>query len=134
MVEQGPETEWGVEALQDRLEAGEEFFVFDVRNEDEFSSWQIEGRGPLPTVNVPYYEMLGLGEFDDVVDSFEAYLAESWVEKLPRDKTIQVICRSGQRAYYATRLPAAWIRRAQRVRGMLSRAYASFFLQEGPIE
>ena len=58
MADKSTGTEWGVEALQDRLEAGEEFFVFDVRNEDEFESWQIEGRRPLPTVNVPYYEML----------------------------------------------------------------------------
>ena len=94
------DTEWGVEALQDRLEAGEEFFVFDVRNEDEFAAWQIEGRRPLPTVNVPYYEMLEFDEFDDVVDSFKAYLEQSWVAKLPRGQAILAVCAKGDTSEY----------------------------------
>jgi len=95
MADESTGVEWGVEALQDRLEAGEEFFVFDVRNEDEFESWQIEGRRPLPTVNVPYYEMLEVDEFDDVVDSFKAFLDERWAAKLPRDKPILAVCAKG---------------------------------------
>ena len=93
-------TEWGVEALHDRLERGEEFFVFDVRNEDEFASWQIEGRRPLPTVNVPYYEMLEVDEFDDVIDSFKAFLDQRWVAKLPRDKEILAVCAKGDTSEY----------------------------------
>ena len=100
MTDQRAQTEWGVAVLQDRLEAGEEFFVFDVRNEDEFASWQIEGRQPLPTVNVPYYEMLEFDEFDDVVDSFRAYLEKSWVGKLPRDKAILAVCAKGDTSEY----------------------------------
>jgi glyoxylase-like metal-dependent hydrolase (beta-lactamase superfamily II) len=95
MAKQTEVTEWGVETLQDRLEAGEEFFVFDVRNEDEFESWQIEGRRSLPTVNVPYYEMLEVDEFDDVVDSFKAFLDQRWAAKLPRDKAILAVCAKG---------------------------------------
>ncbi|MFQ5350896.1 MAG: MBL fold metallo-hydrolase [Thermoanaerobaculia bacterium] len=95
MTNQTDGTEWGVETLQERLEAGEEFFVFDVRNEDEFESWQIEGREPLPTVNVPYYEMLEVDEFDDVVDSFKAFLEQRWVDKLPRDQSILAVCAKG---------------------------------------
>ena len=95
MANQTEATEWEVETLHDHLETGEEFFVFDVRNEDEFESWQIEGRRPLPTVNVPYYEMLEVDEFDDVVDSFKAFLSQSWAEKLPRDKEILAVCAKG---------------------------------------
>ena len=95
MVESSQSVEWDVTALQDRLEAGEEFFVFDVRNEDEFESWKIEGRRRLETVNVPYYEMLEVDEFDDVVDSFRAFLAKSWAEKLPRDRPILAVCAKG---------------------------------------
>jgi glyoxylase-like metal-dependent hydrolase (beta-lactamase superfamily II)/rhodanese-related sulfurtransferase len=87
-------TEWEVET------AGEEFFVFDVRNEDEFESWQIEGRRPLPTVNVPYYEMLEVDEFDDVVDSFRAFLDQRWAAKLPRDKAILAVCAKGDTSEY----------------------------------
>ncbi len=95
MANQKEGTEWGVEALHARLETGDEFFVFDVRNEDEFEAWQIEGRRPLPTVNVPYYEMLEVDEFDDVVDSFKAFLGQKWAEKLPRDKAILAVCAKG---------------------------------------
>ena len=95
MADQTQSTEWGMETLHDRLEAGEEFFVFDVRNEDEFDSWKLEGRRPLPTVNVPYYEMLEVDEFDDVVDSFKAFLDQKWVDKLPRDKAILAVCAKG---------------------------------------
>lgn len=100
MADNSTGTEWGVEALQDRLEANDEFFVFDVRNEDEFESWQIEGRRPLPTVNVPYYEMLEVDEFDDVVDSFKAFLDQRWAAKLPRDKAILAVCAKGDTSEY----------------------------------
>ena len=95
MADQSTGTEWGVATLHDRLESGDEFFVFDVRNEDEFESWQIEGRRSLPTVNVPYYEMLEVDEFDDVVDSFKAFLEDRWAAKLPRDKPILAVCAKG---------------------------------------
>ena len=54
------------------------------------------------------------------------------LDELPRDQTIQVVCRSGQRAYYATRLLLQHGFDARNVSGgMLSRAHASFFLHEG---
>ena len=54
------------------------------------------------------------------------------LDELPRDKTIQVLCRSGQRAYYATRMLMQQGFDARIVSGgMLSRTYASFFLQDG---
>ncbi len=88
-------TVWSVEQLHRRLAAGEEFFVFDVRNEDEFESWKIEGRHELPTVNVPYYEMLEVDEHDDVVDSFEEFLEQRWVDRLPRELPILAVCAKG---------------------------------------
>ena len=54
------------------------------------------------------------------------------LDELPRDKTIQVLCRSGQRVYCATRMLMQQGFDTRFVSGgMLSRAYASFFLQEG---
>ena len=93
-------TQWSAEELHRRLEGGGEFFVFDVRNEDEFESWKLEGRRPLPTVNVPYYEMLEVDEFDDVVDSFVAFLSESWAERLPREMPILAVCAKGDTSEY----------------------------------
>ena len=88
-------TEWSAGDLYERLESGEDLFVFDVRNEDEYESWKIEGRAPLPMANVPYYEMLEVDDFDDVVDSFKAFLNQGWAEKLPKDKPVLAVCAKG---------------------------------------
>ena len=56
-------------------------FLLDVRNPEELAVERVPG-----AVNIP-------------LPALRARLAE-----LPRDREIQVICRSGQRAYYATRI------------------------------
>jgi rhodanese-related sulfurtransferase len=89
-----------------------EGMILDVRESFELAVEMVEG-----AINIP------LGQLRDRL------------EELPRDKTIHVICRSGQRAYYATRLLLQKRFDARNVSGgMLSKAHASFFLQEGPIE
>ncbi len=86
--------------------------ILDVREPFELAVENVEG-----AVNIP------LGQL------------RARLDELPRDKTIQVICRSGQRAYYATRVLLQNGFKACTISGgMLSRTYASFFLQEGPIE
>ncbi|MGQ9462431.1 MAG: hypothetical protein ACUVTP_05860 [Candidatus Fervidibacter sp.] len=37
------------------LDAKEEFTLLDVRNDDEFARWRIEGRYTTPTVHIPYF-------------------------------------------------------------------------------
>ena len=96
----GRDSEWQADELRGRLERGDELFVLDVRNEEEFESWRIEGRGELPTVNVPYYEMLEVDEFDDVVDSFQEFLRGKWAERLPRDVPILAVCAKGDTSEY----------------------------------
>jgi glyoxylase-like metal-dependent hydrolase (beta-lactamase superfamily II) len=91
---------WEVEQLHEQLEQGEPFFVFDVRNEDEYESWKIEGRKKIPMVNVPYYEMLEVDEHDDIVDSFVDFLEKGWVEKLPRTEPILAVCAKGDTSEY----------------------------------
>ncbi len=56
-------------------------FLLDVRNPAELAVEHVPG-----ALNIPLPEL------------------RSRLEELPRDREIQVICRSGQRAYYATRL------------------------------
>ncbi len=69
------------------------------------------------TINIP------LGQLRDRLD------------ELPRDKTIHVFCRAGQRSYYATRLLLQNGFDVKNISGgTLSRTYTSFFLQEGPIQ
>ncbi len=95
MSEGASQTEWTAAELSRRLESGEEFFVFDVRMDEEYEAWKIEGSVPLPMVNVPYYEMLEVDEHDDVVDTFVDFLQESWASKLPADKPILAVCAKG---------------------------------------
>ena len=84
--------------------------ILDVREPIELAVENIEG-----AVNIP------LGQL------------RARLNELPRDKTIQVVCRSGQRAYYATRLLLQHGFDARNVSGgMLSRAYSSFFIAGGP--
>lgn len=93
-------TEWSVADLHQKLDQGKDFFVFDVREESEFEAWKIEGRNPLSTVNVPYYEMLEYDEFDDVADSFKAFLEAGTADTLPREKPILVVCAKGDTSEY----------------------------------
>jgi len=100
MSESRSQTSWNAAELEMKLLDEESLFVFDVRNEDEFGTWQVEGRRPLETVNVPYYEMLEVDEFDDVVDTFEDFLKRRWIDKLPKDKPILTVCAKGDTSEY----------------------------------
>ncbi len=91
---------WTAADLDGRLERDERFFVLDVRNEDEFEAWKIEGREQPPTLNVPYYEMLEVDEHDDVVDTFVDYVSHNLAEKLPRDLPILAVCAQGDTSEY----------------------------------
>ncbi len=67
---------WTTGDLLERLERRDKFFVLDVRNRDEFERFRLEGRSPVPAVNVPYFEMLELGGKDEMVDSVVAYVEQ----------------------------------------------------------
>ncbi|WP_421385131.1 MBL fold metallo-hydrolase [Bacillus salacetis] len=55
----------------------EELFILDVRNEDAFQDWKIEGH-KFDYLNIPYFELL---------DGVEEIMG-----KLPKDKDILVVC------------------------------------------
>lgn len=70
-----------IEELLDRADAGEPLVLLDVRNDDEFERWKIEGRRPLETVHVPYF---------DFIEDEDKAMAD-----LPKDREIVVVCASG---------------------------------------
>jgi len=103
-----------------------------LRGDMPISHWDETGEGVILDVREPFELAV-----EDVEGAVNIPLGQlrTRLDELPRDKTIQVICRSGQRAYYAARMLLQWGFDARNVSGgMLSRAHASFFLQEGPIE
>ena len=65
---------WSAGDLLERLKLRGKFFVLDVRNRDEFERFRLEGRSPVPAVNIPYFEMLELGGKDEMLDSVVAYV------------------------------------------------------------
>lgn len=93
---EGPnEAVWTSGDLLDRLQRGENFFVLDVRNRDQFERFRLEGRNPVPAINVPYFEILELGGKDEMVDSVVAYLEGDLKDRLPHDVPILAVCAKG---------------------------------------
>lgn len=51
--------------LYDEIEAGTVPMILDVRNQDEFAAWQVEGTKPVPTRNLPIW--LAVEAVEDLV-------------------------------------------------------------------
>jgi glyoxylase-like metal-dependent hydrolase (beta-lactamase superfamily II)/rhodanese-related sulfurtransferase len=75
-----------VEDLYKSIQEPNDFFLVDVRNEDEFDAWKIEGRYTPETINIPYFEFL-------------ENEAES-IARVPRDRSIIVLCAKGGASDY----------------------------------
>ena len=71
----------GIGELLKRADAGEPLVLLDVRNDEDFERWKLEGRKPLETIHVPY--------FDFIEDEKRA------ASQLPRGREIVVVCASG---------------------------------------
>src|SRR6266540_6769271 len=69
------------EELYQQLRRGDPLFILDVRNEEEFSHWRIEGLPPSALVNMPYFAFL---------DDEQGCLAQ-----IPRARTVTVVCAQG---------------------------------------
>lgn len=93
---------WTPGDLHERLERGDTFFVLDVRNREEFARFRLEGRSPIPTVNIPYFEMLERGGKDDMVDSVIAYVGRELADRLPADLPILAACAKGDTSEFVT--------------------------------
>lgn len=81
--------------LKAALDSGQELFLLDLRNRDEFAKWRIESARPVPMLNTPYFEVLETAETDDLAKVFADFAAKEWAETLPRDGMIVVVCAKG---------------------------------------
>ena len=102
-----------------------------LRGDMPISHWRETGEGVLLDVREPFELAV-----EDIEGAVNIPLGElrTRLDELPRDQTIHVICRSGQRAYNATRMLLQQGFDARSVSGgMLSKTYSSFFLHEGSI-
>ncbi len=74
--------------LYTKLLANEPLFILDVRNEQDFARWNIEGRSELKSLNLPYYAFI---EAEDDA-----------VAQVPTDREVLVVCaKEGSSEYVA---------------------------------
>jgi NADPH-dependent 2,4-dienoyl-CoA reductase/sulfur reductase-like enzyme/rhodanese-related sulfurtransferase len=98
-----------------------------LRGDMPISHWDEMGAGMILDVRDPIE--LAVEGIDGAVNIPLVQLRDR-LDELPRDKTIHVVCRSAQRAHYATRILLQKGFDARNVSGgMLSRVYSSFFLE-----
>lgn len=79
-----------VAELDEMIERGESFLLLDVRNQDEFERWKIEGRNPFETIHIPYFSFL-----ED---------EEGNIARVPKDKRVVVVCAKGGASDYVAGL------------------------------
>lgn len=94
--------------LKARLDEGERLVILDVRNEDEYAAWKVEGKHAVPMANVPYF---------DFIEDEEAAIAQ-----LPftPDDTIVVVCaKGGSSDFVATLLRERGYRAINMTSGMI---------------
>lgn len=76
--------------LKKRLDENKVEFLFDLRNEDEFKEWPIEGREDFQSMNISQVDFAG--EEDLYIDRF------------PKDKEIITVCAHGDSSRYEAEL------------------------------
>jgi len=94
--------------LYDELVKGTRRFIVDVRNEDDFARWRVEGRQSLEVVNIPY--------FDFIEDEDEAF------SRLPAgaDNVLVVCAKEGSSEYVAEILQSRGIQASYLKDGIVS--------------
>ena len=87
---------WTPAELHRRLENNSRFAILDVRNQDEFDAWKIEGKKPIQTLNVPYFDLLDLESEDEEIAAAVARAVPLRLkDSLPRSGPILAVCAKG---------------------------------------
>ena len=74
-------------SLKDRLDAGEDVTLLDVRMRSEYDEWRIDGVN-VTSINVPYFEFL-----DDDIDG-------DVLDRIPDDRGVTILCPKGGASEY----------------------------------
>ena len=94
------------ELYQD-IRRGSRPFILDVRNEEEFANWAIEGLPPNSLLNIPYFAFLE--------DEAEC------LDRVPRGRDVTVVCaKGGSSAFVASILTQHGIRARNLQGGMIA--------------
>ncbi|MCS7225159.1 MAG: MBL fold metallo-hydrolase [Armatimonadetes bacterium] len=71
--------------LKDLLDTGADITILDVRNDDEFQRWVVEGRHRPSMVHIPYF--VAVEEPDQFVKTVES--------QIPKEKLVVAVCAKG---------------------------------------
>ena len=87
---------WSPAELHRHLGENSRFAILDVRNRKEFEVWQIQGKAPIQTLNIPYFDLLDLEEDDEELAAAVARaVPERLKDSLPRSGPILAVCAKG---------------------------------------
>jgi len=92
--------------LYDGIEAGTVPFILDVRNQDEFAAWQVEGTRPVPTRNMPIW--LAVEAVDDLAKEVPADSVVICAHGNGSDLLISMLSEEGLRVRNLEGGTAAW--------------------------
>ncbi len=83
------------------LTANKDIVIFDIRREEDFKRWKVEGKSKVTYINIPYAEIVP-HRFVGAPDreqretaSAKRYFTENTLEDLTFDKEILVVCARG---------------------------------------
>ena len=76
--------------FKERLDRGDIDLILDLRREDEFAAWKIEGRKPVEMLNIPQLDLVGE--------------EEKYLDRLPKDREIVLVCAHGEASKYEAEL------------------------------
>lgn len=111
-------SEWSVSEMRQHLEKGEDLFVIDVRNREEFEASPLEARGVKEVMNLPYFEILEASDKEEVPEAVKEYAQKELSGKLPRERQIVVVCAKGGTS-------------RQVAEGLRQAGYAALSMQQG---
>ncbi len=87
---------WSPAELHRHLDASSRFTILDVRNRDEFDAWKIEGKEPIQTLNIPYFDLLDLAdENEEIAAAVARAVPDRLKDSLPRSGQILAVCAKG---------------------------------------
>jgi glyoxylase-like metal-dependent hydrolase (beta-lactamase superfamily II) len=87
---------WTPSDLHRHLDEGSRFTILDVRNRDEFDAWRIEGKNPVKTINLPYFDLLDLeDEEEEIAAAVARAVPGKLKDKLPKSGQILAVCAKG---------------------------------------
>jgi glyoxylase-like metal-dependent hydrolase (beta-lactamase superfamily II)/rhodanese-related sulfurtransferase len=88
---------WSPAKLYRHLNEGSQFAILDVRNQSEFNAWKIDGKFPIDTVNIPYYDLLDMEDDDEELATAVARaIPKRLKDRLPQSGPILAVCAKGE--------------------------------------